>query len=173
MLNDEKPYLRGAVRVSSTTKNRKPITAEVRKRVMEAYNEVPRAGAGRAAGCPELTDPQLSFQLAQVVPDVDFRAGNAGYAFRSRPDAAAGRVFSQLHHAPAPDSATRAWWRPRMGIPSGRQRVKIHDRQHLIIDADDTLWERTISTSSVRVDEFCDFLAHSSMSAGRSAGGAG
>ena len=43
-------------------------------------------------------------------------------------------------------------------------RVKIHDRQHLIIDADDTLWENNIYFERA-FDEFCDFLAHSSMTA--------
>jgi len=42
-------------------------------------------------------------------------------------------------------------------------RIKIHDRQHLIIDADDTLWENNIYFERA-FDEFCDFLAHSSMS---------
>ena len=39
--------------------------------------------------------------------------------------------------------------------------MKIHDRQHLIIDADDTLWENNIYFERA-FDEFCDFLAHSS-----------
>jgi|SRR5579864_5722007 len=42
-------------------------------------------------------------------------------------------------------------------------RVKILDRQHLIIDADDTLWENNIYFERA-FDEFVDFLAHSSMS---------
>jgi len=41
--------------------------------------------------------------------------------------------------------------------------VKIHDRQHLILDADDTLWENNIYFERA-FDEFVDFLAHSSMS---------
>jgi putative hydrolase of the HAD superfamily len=41
-------------------------------------------------------------------------------------------------------------------------RVKIHDRQHLIIDADDTLWENNIYFERA-FDEFCNFLAHSHM----------
>ena len=41
--------------------------------------------------------------------------------------------------------------------------MKIHERQHLIIDADDTLWENNIYFERA-FDEFCDFLAHSSMS---------
>jgi putative hydrolase of the HAD superfamily len=42
--------------------------------------------------------------------------------------------------------------------------VKVHERQHLIIDADDTLWENNIYFERA-FDEFYDFLAHSSMSA--------
>jgi len=42
-------------------------------------------------------------------------------------------------------------------------RVRIEERQHLIIDADDTLWENNIYFERA-FDEFCDFLAHSSMS---------
>ncbi len=37
------------------------------------------------------------------------------------------------------------------------------DRQHLIVDADDTLWENNIYFERA-FDQFCDFLAHSSMS---------
>jgi putative hydrolase of the HAD superfamily len=40
--------------------------------------------------------------------------------------------------------------------------VKIHDRQHLIIDADDTLWENNIYFERA-FEQFCDFLAHSSL----------
>lgn len=41
--------------------------------------------------------------------------------------------------------------------------MKIDARQHLIIDADDTLWENNIYFERA-FDEFYDFLAHSSMS---------
>jgi putative hydrolase of the HAD superfamily len=40
--------------------------------------------------------------------------------------------------------------------------VIIHGRQHLIVDADDTLWENNIYFERA-FEEFCDFLAHSSM----------
>ena len=39
----------------------------------------------------------------------------------------------------------------------------IRDRQHLIVDADDTLWENNIYFERA-FEQFCDFLAHSSMS---------
>jgi putative hydrolase of the HAD superfamily len=42
-------------------------------------------------------------------------------------------------------------------------RVRIEERQHLIIDADDTLWENNIYFERA-FDKFCNFLAHSSMS---------
>jgi len=44
-------------------------------------------------------------------------------------------------------------------------RVKFEERQHLIIDADDTLWENNIYFERA-FDQFCDFLAHSSLSPG-------
>ena len=41
--------------------------------------------------------------------------------------------------------------------------MKFRERQHLIIDADDTLWENNIYFERA-FDEFYEFLAHSSMS---------
>ena len=41
--------------------------------------------------------------------------------------------------------------------------MKTAERQYLIIDADDTLWENNIYFERA-FDDFCDFLAHSSMS---------
>ncbi len=42
--------------------------------------------------------------------------------------------------------------------------MNLSGRQHLIIDADDTLWENNIYFERA-FDEFCDFLAHSRMTA--------
>ena len=72
LLNDEKSYLRGAVEFFDDEAT-EPIPPEVRKRVMEAYNDIRSLASAGSVDDPELTDPQLSFQLAQVVPDVDFR----------------------------------------------------------------------------------------------------
>jgi len=41
-------------------------------------------------------------------------------------------------------------------------RLKVHGRQQLIIDADDTLWENNIYFERA-FEDFCGFLAHSSM----------
>ncbi len=40
--------------------------------------------------------------------------------------------------------------------------MRIDDRQQLIVDADDTLWENNIYFERA-FDDFCDFLAHSNM----------
>jgi putative hydrolase of the HAD superfamily len=40
--------------------------------------------------------------------------------------------------------------------------VRIGERQNLIVDADDTLWENNIYFESA-FDDFCDFLAHSTL----------
>src|SRR5208282_1063431 len=53
LLNDEKPYLRGAVEFFDDDEP-EPITPEVRKRVLEAYNDIRGADVAE----PELGDPQ-------------------------------------------------------------------------------------------------------------------
>ena len=42
------------------------------------------------------------------------------------------------------------------------ERIKINQRQNLIVDADDTLWENNIYFERA-FDDFCDFLAHSKL----------
>ncbi len=72
LLNDEKPYLRGAVEYFDDESS-DPIPPDVRKRVMEAYNDIRALEPAEPIHDPVMSDPQLSFQLAQVVPDLDFR----------------------------------------------------------------------------------------------------
>jgi Lon protease-like protein len=72
LLNDEKPYLRGAVEYFDD-EAADPIQPEVRKRVIESYNDLRSLEDSGPVLEPELSDPQLSFQLAQAVPDLDFR----------------------------------------------------------------------------------------------------
>jgi Lon protease-like protein len=72
MLNDEKPYLRGAVEFFDDEPS-EPIPPDVRARVMEAYNDIRTLEEEEPIADSEISDPQLSFQLAQVVPDLDFR----------------------------------------------------------------------------------------------------
>ncbi|MBZ5608556.1 MAG: LON peptidase substrate-binding domain-containing protein [Acidobacteriia bacterium] len=72
LLNDEKPYLRGAVEFFDDEAS-EPIPPEVRKRVLEAYNDIRTLEKADEVQDPQMADPQLSFQLAQLVPDLDFR----------------------------------------------------------------------------------------------------
>jgi Lon protease-like protein len=72
LLNDEKPYLRGAVEFFDDEQS-EPIPPDVRKRVVDAYNDIRTLEQPEELHEPEMSDPQLSFQLAQVVPDLDFR----------------------------------------------------------------------------------------------------
>jgi Lon protease-like protein len=72
LLNDEKSYLRGAVEYFDD-EGSDPIPPEVRERVFDSYNDVRSLQESEPLHEPELSDPQLSFQLAQVVPDLDFR----------------------------------------------------------------------------------------------------
>lgn len=72
LLNDEKPYLRGAVEYFDDESS-DPIPPDVRKRVIDSYNDLRAIAQSEAVQEPEMSDPQLSFQLAQAVPDLDFR----------------------------------------------------------------------------------------------------
>ncbi|HLJ48328.1 MAG TPA: LON peptidase substrate-binding domain-containing protein [Bryobacteraceae bacterium] len=72
MLNDEKSYLRGAVEFFDDEEF-ETIPPGVRDRVIEGYNDLRTLEEPEGILEPEMTDPQLSFQLAQLVPDLNFR----------------------------------------------------------------------------------------------------
>src|SRR5206468_2574750 len=57
------------------------------------------------------------------------------------------------------------WCRYRSNLPQGNHdadRMPITERQHLIFDADDTLWENNVYFEQA-FDQFCDYLNHSSL----------
>jgi Lon protease-like protein len=72
MLNDEKSYLRGSVEFFDDEES-EPAAPETQKRALDAYHDARELDAPEPMHDPEMSDPQLSFQLAQVVPDLDFR----------------------------------------------------------------------------------------------------
>jgi ATP-dependent Lon protease len=72
LLNDEKSYLRGAVEFFDDDPS-DPIPPDVRQRVMTAYNDIRTLEEEEPIADSNLADPQLSFLLAQVVQDLDFR----------------------------------------------------------------------------------------------------
>lgn len=71
-LNDERSFLRGSVTFFDDD-DILPATAEVRFRVLAGYKDWLALGEPNPTGEPDLTDPQLSFQLAAPLRDTDFQ----------------------------------------------------------------------------------------------------
>ena len=70
-LNEEKSYLQAEVSFFDDD-DFSPPPAEVRDRALVHYRALSRLNAVRDSGEPDMQDPQLSFQLAQAVPDLNF-----------------------------------------------------------------------------------------------------
>ena len=70
-INEEKDYLQGEVTFFDD-EDLEATPAELRDQALTNYRALSHLSASREHGEPDLSDPQLSFQLAQAVPDVDF-----------------------------------------------------------------------------------------------------
>jgi Lon protease-like protein len=70
-LNEEKSYLQAEVSFFDDDDFSTP-PAELRDRALVQYRALSRLNAVRESGEPDMQDPQLSFQLAQAVPDLNF-----------------------------------------------------------------------------------------------------
>jgi Lon protease-like protein len=70
-LNEEKDYLRAEVSFYDDEDTVEPAK-EARAQALVHYQSLNQLGAARAHSEPDFNDAQLSFQLAQAVPDVDF-----------------------------------------------------------------------------------------------------
>jgi len=71
-LNNEKDYLRGTVSYFNDEETQ-TTPADVRERALFGYEELCRSLGNESVPEPEWQDPQLSFQLAQSVTDLNFR----------------------------------------------------------------------------------------------------
>jgi Lon protease-like protein len=71
-LNTEKAYLRGSVDYFNDEETEEPPD-DLRQRALKGYGELKEFFGSETAPDPKLEDPQLSFQLAQLVADVEFR----------------------------------------------------------------------------------------------------
>jgi Lon protease-like protein len=69
-LNQEKSYLRGEVEFFDDD-DPEPAPPDLREKALVQYRSLMETGELRDA-TPELSDPQLSFQLAQALQDLDF-----------------------------------------------------------------------------------------------------
>lgn len=70
-LNEEKSYLQGEVNFFDD-EDFTPPPEELRQQAVEQYKELEALPNSREHLTADLEDPQLSFQLAQAVPDLDF-----------------------------------------------------------------------------------------------------
>jgi hypothetical protein len=73
-LNEEKSFLQGEVTFFDDEEFA-PVPAELRQSALDHYKELSQLANAREHSSPNLADPQLSFQLAQAVPDLDFLNG--------------------------------------------------------------------------------------------------
>jgi Lon protease-like protein len=71
-LDDEKAYLRGEVSFFDD-EDFEPTSDETRQRVLDSYKIMQEIGDVPQADEPELDNPQISFQLARPVSDLNFR----------------------------------------------------------------------------------------------------
>ena len=70
-LDEEKDYLRAEVEYFED-EDTEAASETVREEVLKHYEALARLGVSPQFGEPDLGDPQLSFQLAQALPDTDF-----------------------------------------------------------------------------------------------------
>jgi len=70
-LNDELDFLRGEVQYFDDEDQTQP-EPEIRKQVLRHFHLLKKLDSARPRAEPDLADPQLSFQLAQSLPDLDF-----------------------------------------------------------------------------------------------------
>lgn len=70
-LNEEKAYLQAEVTFFDD-EDFSPAPDELREQALSHYRELSGLNSARERGEPDLKDPQLSFQLAQAVPDLNF-----------------------------------------------------------------------------------------------------
>lgn len=70
-LNEELEYLRGEVEFFDDDEG-EPIPEDLQSRVLTQYKSLIEIGEVHPPGEPDLSDEQLSFQLAQAIPEPDF-----------------------------------------------------------------------------------------------------
>lgn len=73
-LNGEKDYLQGEVSFFDDD-DFAPVAADVRDQAVTHYRQFSALATAKDEPEPDMNDPQLSFQLAQSVPDLDFLSG--------------------------------------------------------------------------------------------------
>ena len=73
-LNEEKSYLQAEVEFFDDD-DFAPTPAELRDQALSQFHDLSEVAEVPEQNAPDLDDPQLSFQLAQTLPDLDFLHG--------------------------------------------------------------------------------------------------
>lgn len=73
LLNEERSFLRGSVDFFDDDEKTEAAAPEFQKRAIDGYNELQALSASQPLDPQGIGDPQLSFRLAQPVPDLGFR----------------------------------------------------------------------------------------------------
>jgi Lon protease-like protein len=89
-LNEEKEYLRGEVEFFDDD-DLAPVPAELRDLAISNYRALKRLGSVRGHSDPDFQDEQVSFQVAQAVPDLEFLS----VMLRGRSESGRLRQFNQ------------------------------------------------------------------------------
>lgn len=72
-LDQERSFLRGEVEYFNDEDD-EPVERDVKDKALESYRTLLDSGEAKGYDDPELDDPQLSFQLAQAIQDMDFQS---------------------------------------------------------------------------------------------------
>jgi Lon protease-like protein len=89
-LNEEKEYLQAEVEFFDDD-DLAPVPAELRDMALSNYRALSRLASARGHSDPDLQDRQVSFQVAQAVPDLEFLST----ILRDRSESARLRQFNQ------------------------------------------------------------------------------
>ncbi len=89
-LNEDKEYLRGEVEFFDDD-DLAPVPAELRDLAISNYRALTRLGSARGHSDPDFQDQQVSFQVAQAVPDLEFLS----VMLRERSESGRLRQFNQ------------------------------------------------------------------------------
>jgi Lon protease-like protein len=72
-LSEEREYLQAEVSFFDD-EDLDPVPVSLRNEALQSYKALSQLHSARQSGDPDLGDPQLSFQLAQALPDLDFQS---------------------------------------------------------------------------------------------------
>jgi Lon protease-like protein len=89
-LNEDKEYLQGEVEYFDDD-DLAPVAAELRDQALANYRALRELASARGHNDPDFADQQVSFQVAQAVPDLDFLST----ILRDRSETARLRQFNQ------------------------------------------------------------------------------